>query len=246
MRYWWYVENGEKMGPVEEGLILDFATSDTLNSHFYVWKKGYAEWVKIEEVNELTEKLKERKKIKAQEYIQETKSNVRGVGASNYAGVANYFYNVTANTDTSNTVTARCNKAVVVTKDEFLLQFVVFITFCLSVYLLVDKYNELIFPAFISLGIGAFSIYWIEEIKIDSNIKKILLPDSENSKILLFFTMFIPLFLNADRVSKVGEYTFSECAIGLITDSLGFALIYFMIRILYFLFARYANWIFRI
>ncbi|OIQ19101.1 MAG: hypothetical protein BM556_07400 [Bacteriovorax sp. MedPE-SWde] len=57
MTKWYYVENGERVGPVEESDLESLIKTGTLNSDGYVWKKGFDNWVKLQDVEELTHLL---------------------------------------------------------------------------------------------------------------------------------------------------------------------------------------------
>lgn len=50
---WYYVQKGNRHGPVEVGVIEQMVRNQELKSDDYVWKKGFENWKKIKEVNEL-------------------------------------------------------------------------------------------------------------------------------------------------------------------------------------------------
>lgn len=50
---WYYVQGSERVGPVEESEIAGLFGNGTLKSDSYVWTKGYDNWVKAEEVDDL-------------------------------------------------------------------------------------------------------------------------------------------------------------------------------------------------
>jgi hypothetical protein len=54
MTKWYYVENGERVGPVEEADLKDLVQAGTLDGEGYVWKKGFDNWVRLSEVDELS------------------------------------------------------------------------------------------------------------------------------------------------------------------------------------------------
>lgn len=51
---WWYVEGSERKGPVAEDALRDLLNSETLNSDSYIWTKGFENWIKLYEVDELS------------------------------------------------------------------------------------------------------------------------------------------------------------------------------------------------
>lgn len=57
MTKWYYVENGERVGPVEENELQALVENGGLASDGYVWKKGFENWTKLEEVEELAHLL---------------------------------------------------------------------------------------------------------------------------------------------------------------------------------------------
>ncbi len=50
---WYYVENGERRGPVEQDEIISLHQAGKLTDQDYVWKKGFENWAKISDVEEL-------------------------------------------------------------------------------------------------------------------------------------------------------------------------------------------------
>lgn len=50
---WFYVENKEKVGPIEEPKLAELIKSGTVTKEHYVWTKGYANWKRLYEVEEL-------------------------------------------------------------------------------------------------------------------------------------------------------------------------------------------------
>jgi hypothetical protein len=53
---WYYVQKGNRHGPVALEVIQQMVASNDLNSSDYVWKKGFENWKRIKEVSELEEK----------------------------------------------------------------------------------------------------------------------------------------------------------------------------------------------
>lgn len=50
---WWYVEGSDRKGPVEEEALKGLLDSGILNSDSYIWTKGFENWIKFNEVDEL-------------------------------------------------------------------------------------------------------------------------------------------------------------------------------------------------
>lgn len=53
---WYYVEAGERKGPVELSIINEFIENSTLGDDDYIWKKGFDDWSKIKDVEEFQAK----------------------------------------------------------------------------------------------------------------------------------------------------------------------------------------------
>lgn len=51
---WYYVSDGDRVGPVAQKEIIELIKSSKLDLQSYVWRKGFADWMHIEDVNELT------------------------------------------------------------------------------------------------------------------------------------------------------------------------------------------------
>ena len=51
---WYYVQAGERKGPVEEARISELIMNSTLGGSDYVWRKGLDNWVTIEETSEFS------------------------------------------------------------------------------------------------------------------------------------------------------------------------------------------------
>ncbi len=49
---WYYVENNERRGPVEQKEIESFISTGKLGKEDYVWTKGFENWVKLGDVEE--------------------------------------------------------------------------------------------------------------------------------------------------------------------------------------------------
>jgi hypothetical protein len=49
---WYYVQEGERQGPVDFDAVLGLFKSNTLNNEDYVWTKGFENWLKIKDVDE--------------------------------------------------------------------------------------------------------------------------------------------------------------------------------------------------
>lgn len=50
---WYYVQNGERLGPVAQEEIKSKLASSTLGPNDYVWSKGMENWTKIKDIAEL-------------------------------------------------------------------------------------------------------------------------------------------------------------------------------------------------
>ena len=50
---WYYVQKGNRQGPVGQEAILSMITKQELTQADFVWKKGFDNWKKIKEVSEL-------------------------------------------------------------------------------------------------------------------------------------------------------------------------------------------------
>lgn len=51
---WYYVQAGERKGPVEETVVSELILSSVLRAEDYVWRKGLENWIKIEEAPEFS------------------------------------------------------------------------------------------------------------------------------------------------------------------------------------------------
>ena len=50
---WYYVQKGNRHGPVDLSVLQSHLSDETLGSEDFVWKKGFENWKKIKEVPEL-------------------------------------------------------------------------------------------------------------------------------------------------------------------------------------------------
>lgn len=57
MTSWYYVEGKDRVGPVEEAQLSSLLEAGTLNTDSYIWKKGFDNWKKFHEVDELAHLL---------------------------------------------------------------------------------------------------------------------------------------------------------------------------------------------
>ena len=57
MAKWYYVQDGERQGPVDENQMQALAQDGTLTSDSYVWKKGMKDWAHLSDVAELADAL---------------------------------------------------------------------------------------------------------------------------------------------------------------------------------------------
>jgi len=57
MTNWYYVEGSEIVGPVAEDKLAELISSGMLNEESYIWKKGFDNWEKIKDVDEVQHML---------------------------------------------------------------------------------------------------------------------------------------------------------------------------------------------
>ncbi|MCK6594792.1 MAG: DUF4339 domain-containing protein [Bacteriovoracaceae bacterium] len=53
MAQWYYVEGSERIGPMEQTALENLIALGTLNLESYVWRKGFPNWVKVKDIEEL-------------------------------------------------------------------------------------------------------------------------------------------------------------------------------------------------
>ncbi len=70
MAKWYYVENGERQGPITEDELTGKIQQELLEAEDYVWKKGFDNWKKVKEINELVPFL-DKKEEKPTEEVAE-------------------------------------------------------------------------------------------------------------------------------------------------------------------------------
>lgn len=51
---WYYVDSGERKGPVEESVMLERINSGDLTAEDFVWRKGFDNWMKLHSVEEFS------------------------------------------------------------------------------------------------------------------------------------------------------------------------------------------------
>jgi hypothetical protein len=56
---WYYVQKGNRLGPVEIDVIQSLMKKEELKAEDFVWKKGFDNWKKIKDVSELSSQEKE-------------------------------------------------------------------------------------------------------------------------------------------------------------------------------------------
>lgn len=56
---WYFVENGERKDPVDHNVLVSYIQTGRLGAEDFVWKKGFENWLKIEDVSELSQYLVE-------------------------------------------------------------------------------------------------------------------------------------------------------------------------------------------
>jgi len=49
---WYYVQAGERKGPVDISIVQDLISSGNLGEDDYVWRKGFENWIKLKDVEE--------------------------------------------------------------------------------------------------------------------------------------------------------------------------------------------------
>ncbi len=67
---WYYVENNDRVGPVTADQLMDYIENGRLNDQSYVWKKGFDNWKRIAEVDELKKEAAPELAIPSVESIQ--------------------------------------------------------------------------------------------------------------------------------------------------------------------------------
>jgi hypothetical protein len=54
---WWYVEGSDRKGPVEENELRSLLDTGILKEDGFIWTKGFENWIKLNEVSELSHLL---------------------------------------------------------------------------------------------------------------------------------------------------------------------------------------------
>ncbi|MFT6069775.1 MAG: hypothetical protein ACJAT2_001688 [Bacteriovoracaceae bacterium] len=54
---WWYVEGSDRKGPVEESELRSLLETGVLKEDGFIWTKGFENWIKLNEVSELSHLL---------------------------------------------------------------------------------------------------------------------------------------------------------------------------------------------
>lgn len=57
MTDWYYVEGRDRVGPVDQEKILSMIQDNTLNGESFLWRKGFDDWKKLNEIPELMDLL---------------------------------------------------------------------------------------------------------------------------------------------------------------------------------------------
>ncbi|MBF0359572.1 MAG: DUF4339 domain-containing protein [Oligoflexia bacterium] len=73
---WFYVENNNKIGPIEENNFIELINNDIVTIETYVWKKGYSTWIKAKDINELLTLIQKRQSIRSATNNNTTSNNV--------------------------------------------------------------------------------------------------------------------------------------------------------------------------
>ena len=50
---WYYVQGSERIGPVNEKVLQELFQNEALDLESYIWRKGFTNWEKLKDVNEL-------------------------------------------------------------------------------------------------------------------------------------------------------------------------------------------------
>lgn len=53
MESWYYVEKGQRQGPIPQESLLEKLKTNVLSENDYVWKKGFDNWKKVKDIDEL-------------------------------------------------------------------------------------------------------------------------------------------------------------------------------------------------
>lgn len=68
---WWYVEGSDRKGPVEENELKGLLDTGVLKEDGFIWTKGFENWVKLNEVSELSHLLGSAEETPAPEVSRE-------------------------------------------------------------------------------------------------------------------------------------------------------------------------------
>ena len=60
---WYYVENNERVGPIDEKVFLDLIGQSKVTGHTYVWRKGFENWTLAKDLEELKNYLDQNEPI---------------------------------------------------------------------------------------------------------------------------------------------------------------------------------------
>jgi hypothetical protein len=64
---WWYVEGSDRKGPVEENELRSLLDTGILKEDGFIWTKGFENWIKLNEVSELSHLLGSAEEISSPE-----------------------------------------------------------------------------------------------------------------------------------------------------------------------------------
>ncbi len=62
---WWYVEGSDRKGPVEENELRSLLETGVLKEDGFIWTKGFENWIKLNEVSELSHLLEGEAEVEA-------------------------------------------------------------------------------------------------------------------------------------------------------------------------------------
>ena len=68
MSDWYYVEGRERVGPVDQESILSLISEGSLNGESYLWRKGFDDWKRLNDIPELLELIEEEEE---EEFVEE-------------------------------------------------------------------------------------------------------------------------------------------------------------------------------
>ena len=79
---WYYVEAGERKGPVEYAFVQDLISQQSLGEEDYVWKKGFDNWVQLKNVSDFELPSEERTQMIDASILDEGAESLRALAGS--------------------------------------------------------------------------------------------------------------------------------------------------------------------